>query len=240
MLSALATATQRVQIGTLVACTQFRNPALLAKMAATLDEVSDGRLTLGLGAGWHRPEFDAFGFPFDHRVSRFEEALQIIAPLLREGQVDFSGDYYSARQCELIPRGPRTTGPPIMVAGSGPRMLRLVARYADSWNTAWHATPAAVGQRLAELRAACEAERRDMASIGLTVSVPVAYQDLGSQQGGRSSLLSGSTTEIAEALHGFAELGAQHLMVEFWPYTPEALERFAQAVHTFRGVHRSS
>src|SRR5438128_5534631 len=96
MLSALAAATQRVEIGTLVACTQFRNPALTAKMAATLAEVSGGRLTLGLGAGWHKPEFDAFGFPFDHRVSRFDEAIGIITPLLREGRVDFAGTYYTA------------------------------------------------------------------------------------------------------------------------------------------------
>ena len=119
MLAALAEATQRVQLGTLVACTQFRNPALLAKMAATLDEVTGGRMTLGVGAGWHQPEFDAFGFPFDHRVSRLEEALQIIGPLLRVGRVYFSGTYYAARNCELIPRGPRPAGPPLLAAGKG-------------------------------------------------------------------------------------------------------------------------
>src|SRR5579864_2151055 len=88
-LSALADATQRVELGTMVANTPFRNPALIAKMASTLDEVSDGRLILGLGAGWHQPEFEAFGVPFDHRLRRFEEALQIICPLLRQGSVDF-------------------------------------------------------------------------------------------------------------------------------------------------------
>src|SRR4030081_3296985 len=107
MLSALAEATQKVQVGTLVLCTPFRNPAVLAKMAVTLDEVSGGRLTLGLGAGWHQPEFDAFGIPFDHRAGRFDEALQIICPLLRTGQVDFAGTYYTARDCEITPRGPR-------------------------------------------------------------------------------------------------------------------------------------
>src|ERR671938_862468 len=107
VLSALAEATTQVELATVVLCTPFRNPAILAKMAVTLDEVSGGRVILGLGAGWHQPEFEAFGVPFDHRVSRFEEALQIIGPLLRQGRVDFSGTYYAARNCELIPRGPR-------------------------------------------------------------------------------------------------------------------------------------
>jgi probable F420-dependent oxidoreductase len=233
MLSALAEATQRVQLGTLVVCTPFRNPALLAKMAATLDEVSGGRLTLGLGAGWHQPEFDAFGFPFDHRVSRFEEALQIIGPLLRSGRVDFSGTYYSARDCELIPRGPRPDGLPLLVAGSGPRMLRLVARHADAWNTAWHTTPAAAAAALEGLREACEQESRDPSTVALTISCPIGFPELGSIAGRRQGL-TGPREKIAETLHGFAELGAEHTMVEFAPYTPAALDEFAAAVDLFR------
>jgi alkanesulfonate monooxygenase SsuD/methylene tetrahydromethanopterin reductase-like flavin-dependent oxidoreductase (luciferase family) len=124
MLTALAAATQRVEVGTLVICTQFRNPAVLAKMAITLDEVTNGRLILGLGAGWHAPEFTAFGLPFDHRASRFAEAISIIKPLLRDGKVDFQGKYYSARDCELAPRGPRPSGPPLLLAGRRPRMTR--------------------------------------------------------------------------------------------------------------------
>lgn len=235
MLSALAVATQRVQLGTLVLCTQFRNPALLAKMATTIDEISNERLILGLGAGWHQPEFDAFGIPFDHRLSRFDEALQIIGPLLRTGRVDFSGAYYAARECELIPRGPRPGGPPLLLAGSGPRMLRLIARHADSWNSAWHPTPQAAQPSIERMRAACEEEGRDPATLGLTVSVPLAYPDLG-PHGSRSQYLSGSPDMIAETLHGFAELGVQHLMVEFWPYTVEALDRFATAVQTYHGA----
>ncbi len=107
MLAALAEATQRVEIGSLVTCNSFRNPAILAKMATTVDEVSHGRLILGVGAGGNEPEYQAFGLPFDHRAGRFEEALQIIKPLLREGHVDFAGRYYQARNCEIVPRGPR-------------------------------------------------------------------------------------------------------------------------------------
>ena len=107
MLAALAEATQRVELGTLVLCSQFRNPAIVAKMAITLDEVSDGRLILGVGAGSNEPEFKAFGVPFDHRVDRFEEAVRIIKRLLKEGRVDFEGNYYQAADCEITPKGPR-------------------------------------------------------------------------------------------------------------------------------------
>src|SRR5215468_7727606 len=120
MLSALAEATKRVEIGPLVLCNSFRNPAILAKMATTADEVSHGRLILGVGAGWHEPEYEAFGLPFAHRVGRFEEALQILRPLLTDGRVDFAGQYYQARNCEIAPRGPRPAGPPLLVGGEGP------------------------------------------------------------------------------------------------------------------------
>src|SRR6266487_3051036 len=102
-------------IAILVTCNSFRNPAILAKMATTVDEVSHGRLILGVGAGWNEPEYQAFGLPYDHRVARFEEALQILKPLLRDGHVDFAGHYYQARNCEIAPRGPREAGPPLMV-----------------------------------------------------------------------------------------------------------------------------
>ena len=136
MLAALAEATERVAIGTLVLCNSFRNPSILAKMATTVDEVSGGRLILGVGAGWNEPEYAAFGLPFDHRVDRFEEALQILKPLLQEGHVDFAGQYYHARNCDDVPRGPRQAGPPLLVGSEGPRMLKLTAQYADLWNTA--------------------------------------------------------------------------------------------------------
>jgi alkanesulfonate monooxygenase SsuD/methylene tetrahydromethanopterin reductase-like flavin-dependent oxidoreductase (luciferase family) len=135
-LAALAAITSRIEIGPVVCCTGFRNPALLAKMADTIDEISGGRLILGLGAGWNEPEYRAFGFPYDRRVSRFEEALTIIHGLLKTGRVDFDGTYHQAIDCELRPRGPRPAGPPIMIGSSAPRMLGLLARYGDQWN-AW-------------------------------------------------------------------------------------------------------
>ena len=119
LLAGLAAATSRIELGPLVACTNFHNPALLAKQAATIDEISGGRFILGLGAGWNDTEFKAFGFPFDHRIDRFEESFTIIRTLLREGAIDFDGRFYQARDCELIPRGPRPDGPPLMIGSRG-------------------------------------------------------------------------------------------------------------------------
>jgi probable F420-dependent oxidoreductase len=232
MLSALAEATNRVGLGTLVLCTPFRNPAVLAKMAVTLDEVSGGRLTLGIGAGWHQPEFDAFGVPFDHRAARLEEAIQIIQPLLRDGQVDFAGAYYEARDCQIIPKGPRAGGPPLLVAGNRPRMLRLAARYADSWNTAWHDAPTSAAERLETMHAACEREERDPTTLALTAGVLVAFPDLGDV--GASNSLTGSAADVAEALRGYRQLGVSEVMIDFAPYTPAALDRIAEAVQLFR------
>src|SRR4051794_24929319 len=134
VLSAVAAITSRVEIGPLVLCTSFRNPAMIAKMAATVDEISNGRLILGLGAGWNEPEYRAYGFPFDHRMERFGEAFTIIRTLLRAGAIDFDGTYYQARDCELRPRGPRPAGPPLLIGSRGPRMLRETMAHADAWN----------------------------------------------------------------------------------------------------------
>ena len=179
MLSALAEATKRVEIGTLVTCNSFRHPAILAKMATTVDEISQRRLILGVGAGWNEPEYQAFGLPFDHRVARFEEALQILKPLLREGHVDFTGQYYQARNCEIVPRGPRSEGPPLMVGSEGgPRMLKLTAQYADLWNTGYMGKPETLADRRAKLEAACHKVRRDPATLGITALIGLWFPDL--------------------------------------------------------------
>jgi probable F420-dependent oxidoreductase len=237
MLSALAEATARVEVGTLVLCNQFRNPAILAKMAATVDEVSGGRFILGIGAGWNEPEFQAFGIPFDHRVGRLEEALQILAPLLRAGHVDFSGTYYQARGCEIAPRGPRAQGPPLLIAGSGPRMLRLTARHADMWNpSAYLSAPDTLTGHLSAFRTACEEAGRDPSTVGLTGLVAVSFPDLGEAPTSASipAYLSGSTEEIAAAMHEFEEMGVSHLMFDCAPYTRAALERLAEAAGLYR------
>jgi probable F420-dependent oxidoreductase len=228
-LSALAAVTERVELGTLVICTGFRNPALLAKMVATTEEISGGRLILGIGAGWNEAEYRAFGYPFDHRVSRFEEALQIIRGLLREGHIDFDGEYYQARDCELRPRGPRPEGPPIMIGSHGPRMLDLLARYGDAWNIWWTHTgncPDGVGPYAARVDAACAAAGRDPATIEKTVSVLVAPGEERPTPKGIVPL-SGTPEEIAAGLRAYAGAGASHLQVRLQPNVPASWEAFA-------------
>ncbi|MCP4428815.1 MAG: LLM class flavin-dependent oxidoreductase [Chloroflexi bacterium] len=233
ILSALAEATERVELGTLVLCNSFRNPAILAKMAATLDEVSDGRFTLGIGAGWNKPEYDAFGLPFDHRVDRFEEALQIIRPLLRDGYVDFEGQYYQARNCQITPRGPSPNGPPLMVGSFGPRMLRLTAQYADIWNTAYLHQPESLDEPLEQMKAACDEVGRDIAALEVTAGMALGYPDLGDLSKFMEHL-SGSTEEIAQAMLEYDRRGVAHLMFHVAPYQPETLDRLAEAMNLYR------
>jgi alkanesulfonate monooxygenase SsuD/methylene tetrahydromethanopterin reductase-like flavin-dependent oxidoreductase (luciferase family) len=227
-LSALAAATSRIQLGPLVAATSFRSPTLLAKMADALDEISGGRFILGLGSGWHKPEYDAFGYPFDHLASRFEEALQIIRPLLRESHVDFDGRYYEARNCVLRPRGPTSGGPRILIGASRPRMLGLVARYADAFNTVWHRTPETVPAAIGNLRAACEAEGRDPATLELTAGTLAHVYAPGEARLPDERIIAGSPEEVADGLRGFAAVGIQHLIVIPNPPDLRGIERFGR------------
>src|SRR6476620_6938040 len=132
-LAALAAVTERVELGPLVASTSFHAPAMLAKQAATVDAISGGRLILGLGAGWNEREYRAYGFPYDHRVSRFEEAFTIVRSLLRDGRADFDGTYYRVEYCVLDP----PARPPLMLGSTGPRMLRIGLPHVDAWNVWW-------------------------------------------------------------------------------------------------------
>jgi probable F420-dependent oxidoreductase len=234
LLSALAAVTSRVELGPLVACTSFRSPALLAKMADTVDEISGGRLILGLGAGWHEPEYQAFGFPFDHRVSRFEEALKIIHSLLRTGSVDFDGSYYQARECELVPRGPRPEGPPIWLGSTSPRMMSLMARYADGWNTYFNRhgnDPANIPALREVVDAACIDAGRDPSTLERTCAVLVSFEGdtspPSSANPGGIPPLTGSPEQIATALRGFADEGISHIQVWLEPNSPAGIESFA-------------
>ncbi|HLX40772.1 MAG TPA: LLM class flavin-dependent oxidoreductase [Ktedonobacteraceae bacterium] len=233
LLSALAAVTERIMLGPLVACTSFRNPALLAKMSDTLDEVSGGRFVLGLGAGWHQPEYDAFGYPFDHLAARFGEALQVIVPLLREGHVDFQGQYYSARNCVLRPRGPSPSGPSILIGARRPRMLRLVAQHADAWNTVWHKDPLVVKERYTEFKEICTSVGRDPATIDLTAGTIVRLAPA-AEANPIAEAISGTLEEIAHTLHGFADVGVTHLMVILDPSSVEIIEQFGRVVELVR------
>ena len=232
VVSALAAATDRVEIGTLVLCSSFRHPSTVAKMAATADEVSGGRLILGLGAGWHDAEYDAFGFPKDNRVDRFEEALGIVVALLRGKTVTFDGDYFTTRDAVLEPAPSRDI--PVLVAAFGPRMLRLTARYADAWNTAWLGAPDELLRgRLDALDAALAAEGRDSATLERTVGIEIRDPTIGAAgpgDGDEDRAFGGSVDELAEALAAYDELGIGHLIAVLQPMTEASLERLALAV----------
>jgi probable F420-dependent oxidoreductase len=233
LLAALAATTEKMEIAPLVACSSFRNPALIAKMADTIDEISGGRFILGLGAGWHKPEYDAFGFPHDHRVSRFEEALQIIVPLLRTGHVDFEGKYYSARDCELRPRGPRPEGPPILIGGSGERVLRLTARYADAWNADRQNDLAAVQALNARVDAACEDVGRDPDTLSRNIGIQVDLlnEDREAHQPRQFVMapwpFTGTPQELAAQIRTYAGARVDHLIVWIDPVSVAGIEAFA-------------
>jgi len=233
MLSALAAVTTHITLGTLVVCTSFRPPAMLAKMADAFDEISGGRFILGLGAGWHQPEYEAFGYPFDHLASRFEEALQIIVPLLREGHVDFQGQYYQVRNCVLRPRGPSPAGPRVLIGARRPRMLQLVARYADAWNTAWLTDTAIVKERYEPLAQACTAIGRDPATIEITVGTEVRLQPR-KDDGSPDNAISGTPEEIAGRLQAFSSVGTSHLIVALDIVTPASIEQLGHIVELVR------
>ena len=226
IVAALAASTHAIELGQLVMCVSFRSPALLAKMAVTADGVSGGRLILGLGAGWYDPEYLAFGFPADHRAARFEEALQIIGPLLRGERLTFAGRYHQMRDAVLLPPPDRPV--PILVAGHRPRMLRLTARYADAWNTAWFGLPGKrLGQRLADMHAALQTENRDPATLRRTVGMDCELTDPG-QTGGRA--LAGLADNLARAMDAYERLGIDDLIVRLQPSTRPALDQLARAI----------
>ncbi len=234
VLSALAEATDRVEIGTFVLCTAFRNPAVLAKMAVTLDAVSDGRLILGLGCGWHKPEFDAFGIPFEQRVDRFEEALEIILPLLREGTRDFEGRHYRVRGGELKPRAGRVGGPPVLVGALRPRMMRLAARHADLWNACWFGDPTSLGEVPRRIDSACVEVGRDPGTLGRTLGVNVAVGPDADRLPPDRAVLSGSPETVARGLLEYCDLGIDHVICNLNPHDADAQRRLSGALHLYR------
>jgi alkanesulfonate monooxygenase SsuD/methylene tetrahydromethanopterin reductase-like flavin-dependent oxidoreductase (luciferase family) len=235
VMAALAAITDRVEIGPLVACTSFHSPAMIAKKAATLDEVSGGRLILGLGAGWNESEYAAFGFPHDHRVSRFEEAFTIIRRLLRGEEFDFRGDYYNLDDCLIVPPGPRPDGPPLMIGSAGARMLDITMPYAQSWN-AWYAwfgnRPENLAPWMKKVDDACRRVGRDAAAVERTCAVYVgltggAGRNVGATTEEDVPPLRGSTAELAAAMRQYAAAGISHVQLVLDPITVESIEEFA-------------
>jgi probable F420-dependent oxidoreductase len=233
LLSALAAATSRVRLGTYVTAMPLRNPALLAKMAETLDEVSGGRVVLGLGAGWNEPEFRAFGVAWDRRFDRFEEGLRLIAAMFHDGRADADGRFARAGGAPIAPRGPRPAGPPIVVGTHGARMLRLTAELADEWN-AGMVTPEELEPLVARVDAACAAVGRDPATLARSAEALVRTIDAG---GGvpEERELRGSPAELAAALRRYGDLGMAHVQVQLRPNRVEAVAAFAPVLRELAG-----
>ncbi len=242
----VAATTCRIELGQSVFNSPFRSPALTAKIADTIDEISGGRFVLGIGAGNATVvDYEAFGFPADHRYSRFAEAIQIIHELLRNGAVDFEGEFYSAKQCELVLRGPRPGGPPINIAARGPKMLRLVAKYADAWNWwGWEETVEHISSRMRPmielLERACEDEDRDPSTVGRTFDlfsvVPEGFDPEGMTvyHQDMKHPVAGSSEEIADYILSLGEIGFAEVRCDVWPQTAaavEALQPVVEIVH---------
>ena len=238
LLSAIAASTERVKLGTYVTCAPFRNPALLAKMAETLDEVSGGRLILGLGAGWNEPEFRAYGFPFEDRFDRFEDSLRIICSMLRTGTAHHDGSVAQARGARLAPRGPRPDGLPVMVGAAAPRMLRLTAELADHWNGGLRA-PDELEPLLRAVDEACRAVGRDPATLTRSAEVLLRTVPAGPNDAPEARELRGTTDELASHLQDYASLGIDELQVQLRPNSLEGVQAFQPVIDAVRGAWRS-
>jgi alkanesulfonate monooxygenase SsuD/methylene tetrahydromethanopterin reductase-like flavin-dependent oxidoreductase (luciferase family) len=241
-LAALAAITTRVEFGPLVASASFHNPAVLAAKANAVDEISGGRLILGLGAGWNEAEYRAFGFPFDQRVSRFEEAFTIVRSLLQDGYVDFGGRFFEVRELPLLPPPARAGGPPLMVGSIGPRMLSITLPHVRAWN-AWGPwfgnTAAGYGPVREHVDAACRAVGRDPADVERTVALVVAMPGALGRGSAVSDEpfepLSGDPEMLAGTLTAFARLGVGHVQLVLDPITVDSIEALAPTLAALDG-----
>lgn len=234
LLAALAASTERVELGTIVTSTGFRNPALLANMADTVDSLSNGRLILGLGAGELKSEYTFHGFPWERRVGRLEEALQIMGPMLNDERVTLDGEFYQVSDAGLLPRGPRPDGLPIVVGmtAGGPRMRRLAVQYADgwacslvfqdshAWNYAW---------RLDTVNETATKYERDPQSLARYVGTGLLKPGHPNMVPGQIPI-SGSPEEVAGELAEFRKLGVDHLAIYLQPNTEAGLEWLSEVL----------
>jgi len=241
-LAAIAQATTTIELGPLVASTSFHAPTMLAKQAATVDAISQGRLIVGLGAGWNQREYDAFGFAYDKRVSRFEEAFTIIRTLLADGEIDFHGTFYDAEQCVLHPRSPRPGGPPLMVGSIGDRMLDITLPHVDSWNMWWSQygnTAAGFAHEKSRVDQLIQAAGRSINDVEATAAVHIRLADgkgrlMGDYVGDADvKPLTGSPDELGSQLQEFESAGAAHIQLCVDPITRDSINWLGNVLSAF-------
>ncbi|NNL86733.1 MAG: LLM class flavin-dependent oxidoreductase [Myxococcales bacterium] len=238
LVSAIAQATTRVEIGTLISSTSFRNPALLARIADTADDLSDGRLILGLGAGDFPTEHESFGIPFDRRIARFEEAIEIVYRLIRGESVTFDGEFYRVKDVALIPKSVRPNGPPLLIGSvyGRPRMTRLTLTYGDYWNcflAFGESTIDRYRKAWTTLVEASEKYGRDPSTIGRNVSVSVDIADTPFPIPGPTAI-SGTPDAIVDTLSEFASEGIEHCTIVLHPFTRDGIERLGEIAERIR------
>jgi len=247
-LAALAVHTRTIRIGALVTGNTYRHPAILAKIATTVDVISNGRLEFGIGAGWYEPEHTMFGLPFGSvrsRCERLAEALSVIRALWRESQASFTGTHYQLSAAISEPKPVQQPHPPITIAGAGEkRLLPIVARHADAWSS--FGSPEVFRRKIDVLRGYCETEGRDCDAIEKQVLVPSAitddlstvapliqgyamYQQIGEEEARRWMLL-GSADDVCRQIDAFIAAGISHFVLTLSPYNFDVFERFAAEV----------
>jgi probable F420-dependent oxidoreductase len=237
MLAALAAVTERVELGPLVACTAFHPPGLIAKMAATVAEISGGRFVLGLGAGWNEVEFRAYGLPYDHRVSRFEEAFTIIRGLLAGERVTLDGRFFQVEDLTLLPRP--AARPRLVIGSNGPRMLAAALPHVDAWNTwfdSYGNSPGGFAELNDQITAAARDAGRDPADIERSACMLVALDDATGERnwGEETPPVAGTTEEIAATLRELSEAGADEIIVVADPITERSIRQLGDAVARLR------
>jgi alkanesulfonate monooxygenase SsuD/methylene tetrahydromethanopterin reductase-like flavin-dependent oxidoreductase (luciferase family) len=228
-LAALAASTERVRLGPLVAATAFHPAGVLARMAASIDEVSGGRFVLGLGTGWNEVEFEAFGFPFDMLVSRFEEAFEIVRRLLAGERVTFAARFQTVADAVLLP--PPEHRVPLMIGGSGPRLLAISLPHVEAWNT-WYAPYGNTAQGFAalnaEVDAACAGAGREPGEVTRSACVLVAVDGgLGERPHDLPPI---GQNELAEHLSALADAGADEAILVIDPITERSVHTLAEAL----------
>ncbi len=237
---AICAATTTITVSHSVVNAPLRRPAIVARAAHTLDEISGGRYVLGIGAGNSPDDYEQFAIPADPRYSRFAEAVTVIHGLLRNSVFDYDGAYETAHTPRFAPRGPRPSGPPLVIAAGGPKMLRLCARLADGWN--WWGSPFRAPEELPaiidELERACAEEGRDPASIDRSVDV-YTYDPLGITGENRSDwVFTGTTDEIAASILRFAEIGIDEVRVDVAARLGGRVDAVAAMAPVVDAVHR--
>jgi probable F420-dependent oxidoreductase len=229
LLSSLAAVTERVELGPLVACLAFHPPAVIAKMAATLDEISGGRFVLGAGAGWNRAEFDAFGIPYDRRVARFREAWEIVRRLLAGERVTLDGEFHAVHDAVLLPRPARRV--PLMIGSNGPRMLALTLRHADAWNT-WFAdygnTPEGFAELNARITEAATEAGRDPATLTRSACAFVVFDHAAAERPITLEAPPVQPRRIAAHVQELAEAGAGEVILVASPIDERSIRQLGE------------